>query len=271
MELERYFNLNAKALFTEAKTKSDLLMEIARSATSSTPALEKFDPVRLHKKLMERESIGSTGFGDEIAIPHCSLDDIDTFVVGVVISKEGIDFKAMDGKPVKLFMYIIGPRKKRNEHIRILSEISKVLRIPANISALLEEKSVKSFFNKFSEFGSWDKTDELTKEYTQITIHIQDSHAFEKILELITEVKDCNVSVIEGNNISKYLYSMPLFSHFMNDHEKGFHRLIIAVLNTIYINDIIRKVNAVLKELKCESNTLITTHALSYFNGGLDI
>jgi mannitol/fructose-specific phosphotransferase system IIA component (Ntr-type) len=140
MELERYFNLNAKALFTEAKTKSDLLMEIARSATSSTPALEKFDPVRLHKKLMERESIGSTGFGDEIAIPHCSLDDIDTFVVGVVISKEGIDFKAMDGKPVKLFMYIIGPRKKRNEHIRILSEISKVLRIPANISALLEEK-----------------------------------------------------------------------------------------------------------------------------------
>ncbi len=270
MKLEHYFNLEAKALHTDARTKPDVLMDIAKTAVA-TKTLKNIDPEHLYKKLMEREAIGSTGFGDGIAIPHCTLDNIDHFVIGVLISKEGIDFKALDGKSVKLFMYIIAPTKRRNEHIRILSEISKVIRIVSNVTALLEQRSVKTFFDTFTQFGTWDISGELPQKYAQITVHIQDAGAFDKILELFTEIEDSNISILEGNNVSKYLYALPLFSHFMNEQEKGFHRIIIAVINTVYINESIRKINTITKKLNCSSKVLITTHALSYYNGGIDI
>ncbi|MBN2780788.1 MAG: PTS sugar transporter subunit IIA [Candidatus Marinimicrobia bacterium] len=270
MKLENYFNLNASVLHTDAGSKQDLLMEIARTARSSE-TLKHLDQEHLYKKLLEREKIGSTGFGDHIAIPHCTLDNINDFVVGVLISREGIDFNAIDGKPVKLFMYIIAPSKKRNEHIRILSEISKILRIPSYVEALLAQKSVSAFFKKFSDLGTWEISDELPRDYSQITVHIQDAEAFNGILEIFTEIQDCHVSVVEANNAGKYLYAMPLFSQFMNEEQKGFHRIILAVVNTVYINDTIRKVQTLSENLLCGGKVMVTTHSLNYYNGSIDI
>jgi mannitol/fructose-specific phosphotransferase system IIA component (Ntr-type) len=270
MKLKPFFNLKASKLHTEATKKADVLMDIANAAVKSE-TLQSVDPELLYKKLIARESVGSTGFGDGIAIPHCSLDNINSFVIGAIISPQGVEFKALDGKPVKLLMYIIAPNKQRNDHIRILSEISKVLRIPSNVATLLEQKNVTAFFDTFCELGTWDVSEELPQQYAQMTIHIQDSKAFDKILEIYTEIEDCHVSILDGHNASKFLYALPLFSHFMDEEHKGFHRLIVAVVNTVYINDSIRKINAICEDLNCKSKVLLTTHSLSYYNGGIEI
>lgn len=270
MKLENYFNESSATLQAKSTNKEDVLMEIAKKAKTS-PTLQSIDTQHLYKKLLEREAIGSTGFSDGIAIPHCSLDNINDFVIGILISKNGIDFQAADGKPTKLFMYIIAPTKQRNKHIRILSELSKVLRIPSNVETLLAQKTVKEFFKKFSEFGSWDLDQELSQEFSQITVHIQDAVAFESILEIFTEIQDCHVSIIEAHNASKYLYSLPLFSQFMHDESKGFHRLIIAVLNTVYVNNCVRAINNVTEKAKKESKVMITTQTLNYFSGSVNI
>jgi PTS system nitrogen regulatory IIA component len=270
MNLEQYYNLQTKALQTNAKSKDDILKTIASSAVVSD-TLKGFDPDQLYKKLKARESVGSTGFGDGIAIPHCTLNDIDSFVIGVLTSEDGIEFNAMDGKPVKLFMYIIAPEKKRNEHIHILSEIAKVLKEPAQLEMLLKQTSVKDLFTQFSKFGQWDSINDLPEEYSQLTIHIQDAKAFDNILELFAEINDAYISVLDGNNVGKYLYSLPLFSHFMNEEHKGFHRLILAVVNTVYVNDTLRKVGLIIKKLNCGSKVMITSHPLNFFYGGIDI
>ena len=270
MKLENYFNVNAAKFEASATNKKELLMEIAREAKTSE-TLKHIESEELFKKLSEREAIGSTGFSDGIAIPHCSLDDINEFVIGVLISRNGIDFQSVDGKPTKLFMYIIAPTKQRNKHIRILSELSKVLRIPSNVENLLSQKNVKDFFNKFCEYGTWDVSQDLPKDYTQITLHIQDSEAFENILELLTETQDCHVSVVEAHSAGKYIYTFPLFSQFMSERNKGFHRVIIAVLNTVYVNNCIRTINEISEKLKDESKIMITTHALSYYSGSINI
>ncbi len=270
MKLEHYFNLKATTLQASATNKQELLMEVAKNASMSE-TLKHVDTDQLFKKLSEREAIGSTGFSDGIAIPHCSLDSITDFVIGVLISKDGIDFQSADGKPTKLFMYIIAPTKQRNKHIRILSEISKVLRIPSNVENLLSQNTVKSFFDKFCEYGTWDVSPDLPRDYSQITVHIQDSEAFESILEIFTETQDCHVSIIEAHSAGKYLYSLPLFSQFMNERNKGFHRVIIAVLNTVYVNNCIRTINDLSEKLKDESKIMVTTHALSYYSGSINI
>lgn len=270
MKLTSYFNLKAGTMLSAAGNKDELLRDITASALHHE-TLHKIDPELLYNKLRERESIGSTGFGGGIAIPHCTLDDIDDFVIGALISSGGVDFKAADTEPVKLFLYIIAPSKHRNEHIRILSEISKVLREPANVNLLLKENSVKGFFETFTRLGNWDSIEELPEQYAQITVHIQDAAAFNGILEIFSERKACYMSIIEANNASKYLYALPLFSHFMNEGQKGFHRVILAVVNTVYINETVRKIQAFCEDNKCENKVLVTTQSLNYYKGSIDI
>lgn len=270
MNIEKYFNLQEKNIISNARTKDELLEEIARSATRSQ-TLQNIDPKALLKQLKTREAVGSTGFGDQIAIPHCTLSNIDDFVIGALISENGIDFNALDGKPVKLFVYIIAPLKKRNEHIRILSELAKVLKISSYVRTLNEQRDSRSFFNELSKFSQWGNTDDLPQEYSQINIHIQDAELFDHILELLAEVKDINITVIEGNNVGKYLYALPLFSHFMNEEHKGFHRVIHAIVNTVYVNETLRKIRMILKDNNSESKAMITSHPLNFFFGNLDI
>ena len=270
MNIEKYFNFQAKVLQTDVNTKDELLKEIAKSAMASD-TLKEIDEKALLKQLKARESVGSTGFGDGIAIPHCTMNSIDDFVIGALISKNGIDFNALDGKAVNCFIYIIAPSQKRNEHIRILSELAKVLKTPTYVNELCEQNDSNSFFKKLSEYGNWDKTEELPQEYSQLSIHIQDSKVFDRVLELLAEVQDTHVTVLDGNNVGKYLYSLPLFSHFMNEEHKGFHRMILAVVNTVYVNDTLRKVGLIVKDLNCESKVMITSHPLNFFFGGLDI
>ena len=192
-------------------------------------------------------------------------------MIGALRSEDGIEFNAIDGKPVKLLIYIIAPSEKRNEHIRILSEIAKVLKDPEKLSTLMKYEDTHGFFKALSEFGQWNDSDELHQEFSQLTIHIQDSRVFNLILELFAEVKDAHVSVIEGNNVGKYLYALPLFSHFLNEEHKGFHRLVLAVDNTSYVNDIIRKITEIINKHNCSSKVMLTSHLLNYFYGGIDI
>lgn len=270
MKLASYFNLRTEKLLSQAHNKEEILREITDSALQND-VLKKIEPKLLYNKLKERESVGSTGFGGGIAIPHCTLDNIDTFVIGALICPDGIEFKAIDGEKVKLFLYIIAPSKHRNEHIRILSEISNVLREPGNIDILLAQKNIKTFFDTLTRLGNWDSSEELPEEFAQITVHIQDATAFNGILEIFSERKACYMSIIEANNASKYLYALPLFSHFMNEEQKGFHRVILAVVNTVYINETVRKIQALCEENKCENKVLVTTQSLNYYKGSIDI
>ena len=56
--------------------------------------------------LQDRESLGSTGFGKGIAIPHCRLKSVSDFVVGIMTVPAGVDFEALDGEAVNFIIFI---------------------------------------------------------------------------------------------------------------------------------------------------------------------
>jgi len=60
--------------------------------------LTKYKPEELFNKLAEREELLSTGIGNGIALPHCTLDDLDDFVIGILVVPSGVSFKAIDKK-----------------------------------------------------------------------------------------------------------------------------------------------------------------------------
>ena len=69
----------------------------------------------------------TTGIGNSIAIPHCKDDSCPDFVAAMGISREGIDFKAIDNIDVKIVFLLLGPADEPNKHIKLLSRISRIM------------------------------------------------------------------------------------------------------------------------------------------------
>lgn len=80
--------------------------------------------------LQERESLGPTGVGQGVALPHARLDDID-HVVGVFLRLEkAMDFEAVDRQPVDLIFALFAPKESGVEHLKALALVSRTLRDP---------------------------------------------------------------------------------------------------------------------------------------------
>src|SRR5699024_1964854 len=69
--------------------------------------------------VLKREEEGSTGIGEEIAIPHGKGDCITNPGIAAMIIPNGVDFESLDGKPVKLLFLIAAPNSKENIHLEV--------------------------------------------------------------------------------------------------------------------------------------------------------
>lgn len=78
--------------------------------------------------LLERESLGPTGVGHGVALPHARLDDIDRVVGAFVLLEKPINFDAVDRQPVDLAFALFAPREAGVEHLKALALISRTLR-----------------------------------------------------------------------------------------------------------------------------------------------
>ncbi len=108
----------------KAKDKDSALQELL-SVLNLKPEQEKL----VLEQLKKREAIGSTGVGKGVAIPHARSVVVDDVHLVVGVSKEGIDFQALDGKPVHLFFLLIAPPQDLGARYLItLGEIANVVR-----------------------------------------------------------------------------------------------------------------------------------------------
>ncbi|MFH1905332.1 MAG: fructose PTS transporter subunit IIA [bacterium] len=81
----------------------------------------------LHKAILEREAHGSTAIGNGVAIPHAETSSIKEKIIVFGRSKKGINFDAIDNKPVNLFFMIISPSREICPHLKTLARISRLL------------------------------------------------------------------------------------------------------------------------------------------------
>jgi len=111
------------------------------------------DAAALFDKLWEREQLGSTAIGGGIAIPHCKVDRLKSGVVALGRVDAGVDFGAADGEPVRLFFLVVSPSQAPAEHLQILAAISRWLRGPGRVQALLEQPDAEAVFAYLQQEG----------------------------------------------------------------------------------------------------------------------
>ncbi|NPV83953.1 MAG: PTS transporter subunit EIIA [Candidatus Aminicenantes bacterium] len=80
------------------------------------------------EKLLQRETLGSTALGEGIAIPHCKAKGIKNPILMVGLSRNGVNFEAPDGKPVKVFFLLITSPDDPSLNLQILALIAQLVK-----------------------------------------------------------------------------------------------------------------------------------------------
>jgi mannitol/fructose-specific phosphotransferase system IIA component (Ntr-type) len=139
MELRQFFADDAIKLDLEGTTKDEILKELIGLLKLD----EKSDGM-LFKMLKRRENLGSTGIGRGIAIPHCRSLVVNKLRVAFGRKAAGVDFKAIDEKPVQFFFLIVAPPLEvSNQYLPVLGKIaqfSKEADVPSRLLGLTEAK-----------------------------------------------------------------------------------------------------------------------------------
>lgn len=269
MDITPYLTKQCIELETDASDKNSVLREIARLA-GKNPALQSFSEDDIYTKLREREEISTTAFGKDIAIPHCFFNRLESFVIGLVVSKKGIDFQSIDGSSTKVFVFMIGPSSRRNEHITILSGFSKLLLNRESVEFLINSQSVDEVYNFITEHIRF-KSEEPKESGAKCLFHVfvQEETLFQDVLQLFSASASGSINVIESNNAGSYLNTMPLFAAFWTEQHTQFNRIILAVVDKSLSNDIIRQINT-LSSSSDEPGILITVQELFYSSGSIN-
>lgn len=110
----------------EGKTKKAVVMELVEVLAKKKSQLKNVDKVV--EAIMKRESTGSTGIGQGVAIPHAKSEDVSKIVASLGISKAGIDFDSLDGEPVYIIFLMVAPPESISEHLQAIAKISRLLK-----------------------------------------------------------------------------------------------------------------------------------------------
>ncbi len=82
----------------------------------------------LFAKLIQREKLGSTAIGDGIAIPHCKLKEVGSPLLALAVSRKGVRFEALDGKPTHIFFLVVSSPENPGQNLQILAAIAHLVR-----------------------------------------------------------------------------------------------------------------------------------------------
>lgn len=108
----------------------------------------------VHDAMLERERFGTTAVGGGIAIPHGKHDGVREVSIAIGVSREGIDFNSLDGKPVHVVMATVSPTYEAATYLQLLQSASFVLGDRMTVQRLKQATSPEEILELISETES---------------------------------------------------------------------------------------------------------------------
>ena len=118
--------LKEKNIFLGLKSSSkrEFLRDLAEKASEVT----NVDAMTIFDAMMERENLGSTGFGDGTAMPHGRFANLDKLYAFFAKPSYPVDFDSVDGKPIDLAFLLMSPENSGADHLTALAMLSRILK-----------------------------------------------------------------------------------------------------------------------------------------------
>jgi mannitol/fructose-specific phosphotransferase system IIA component (Ntr-type) len=108
----------------------------------------------IHRAVLERETLLSTGVGRGVGLPHAKCSAVDRLELVAGTTREPVDFEAVDGEPVDLLIMIVGPASAASHHVKTLGHISRTLKDEALRSGLAGATGPVEFMRLLAEAGA---------------------------------------------------------------------------------------------------------------------
>jgi PTS system nitrogen regulatory IIA component len=147
MALSSILKPEAVKVFSAASSKKRLFQEIGDVAHGAY-GLDAQDTV---EALLERESLGPTGVGHGVALPHARMPGIEDVIGIFLMLEKPIDFGAVDRQPVDIAFALFAPEESGVEHLKALALVSRTLRDPELCSKLRANPDAATLYTLLTE------------------------------------------------------------------------------------------------------------------------
>ena len=150
MNLSDYLNGSRIVLNLQGESKQQVLEKLVEILGNQI-SINQQNIVDL---LEVREKLSTTGIGFGIAIPHCKSSEVSDLQVVVGRFEQGVDFDALDGKPVKLLFLLIAPEQSSSEHLKVLAKIARIAKDEEIRQKILQITDPNAVFDYIKEMES---------------------------------------------------------------------------------------------------------------------
>ncbi|MBN2586432.1 MAG: PTS sugar transporter subunit IIA [Candidatus Fermentibacteraceae bacterium] len=274
MDISNYLAPESCTIGLEGKNKGEVISSLARLIVNS-PAVTGASVEDIERGLMDRESMGSTGFGKGIAIPHCKVDGMAQFILALGVSGRGVDFDAMDGRSVHIFCAIVGPPEEPEMHLRLLAAASRVLGTGNSRYEMLSSKSSYALREAFLYHAAPATTLDSCKDRTfnrLMMVVVQEEDAYNDIIELFLEMGLPGAITHEGNLMGQILSGAPVFAGFLDvlGSSRPEPRTIMALVPADILDDMISSIEEITGDLDNHRGACIIVLAPDIVRGSLE-
>ena len=148
MDVRDYIQKELVNLNLLSKKKEDAIREVAQLMQN---AQEVVNFKRFLEDVFEREKLGTTGIGDEIAIPHARTDAVNRLIIAIGRSTNGVEFESLDGRKVKLLFLMGTPKGSVSHYLKMLAQLTRLLKREPFREKLLEAQDGGAVVKLFKE------------------------------------------------------------------------------------------------------------------------
>ncbi len=138
MKLSKFCDESLIVFNLKAKTKDEVIVELVDVAAGSNMIKDRDE---LLADIRERENLVTTGVGYGVAFPHAKTKSAKGIVITFGVSRDGIEFDAMDHRPVNLFFLIAAPEDAVGAHLNVMARLSYLMKSEENREKLLAANS----------------------------------------------------------------------------------------------------------------------------------
>ena len=149
MLLDKVFNPRAVNIDLKSEDKDEVFEELIEELVSVNPSLDRSVALAAVK---EREAKMSTGIMSGIAVPHAKTSAVTDVQGAIGISRSGIDYDALDGKPVHLIVLSLSGADSTELHLRVLKRLARLLENSEFYAELMEQKTAEAAYNVFCKY-----------------------------------------------------------------------------------------------------------------------
>lgn len=149
MLLSKVFNPKAVNIDLQSEDKDEVFEELIEEFVNVNPSLDR---TAVLNAVQEREAKMSTGIMPSIAVPHGKTDAVKEVCGAIGVSRTGIDYDALDGKPVHLIFMLLSSPENSELHLRVLKRLARILEKPKFYNALMEQTSSDAVYDLICKY-----------------------------------------------------------------------------------------------------------------------